>query len=145
MEYVPVLACDVVAGYVMYWHGEWWTVKNNYCHPQSCYAKMSLTNDDFAREHGRNATMATCKTIGKNQMVLILTEEAVSTDFIEKARAASKCLNTALYELSNILELPERVRVGDSMVFIDRKVVEGAARRNITAIVTELSNYCKKV
>lgn len=152
MEHTPILACDVVAGHVMYWHGEWWAVKNNYCHPKSCYAKMGLTNDDFAREHGRNSVMATCKTIGKNQMVQILTERAVNevkanTTYLSLCSSVELMakLKVLIEEYNDALDLPERVKLANSNFAIDSALIKRQSHEAMMAVFNQLKNTITKI
>lgn len=138
-------ARDIVAGNVIFHGDEWWFVKNNYCHPNSCYAKMSLTNDALAKKYGRNAVYATCKTIGKNDLIIVMSESAVSKEMISKCFEEGNLLDGKLHELSNIFELPELVSVGGSALTVDRKVLEDICRKEIKASVERLRNYANKV
>lgn len=152
MNSTPVLACEVVAGQVMYWHGEWWQVKQNYCHPKSCYAKMSLVNDDFAKEHGRNSTMYTSKSIGKRDTVMVYTEEYMELRKAETTQV-SLCsaidliakLKTEIEQYSSSNDLPETVDIVQGGFSMDSAVVKRLCHEKMMATFSRLKNVLQAI
>lgn len=152
MNSIPVLACEVVAGQVIHWRGEWWEVKQNYCHPQSCYAKMSLTNEDFAKEYGRNSSMYTSKLIGKRETVMVYTEEYMELRKAETTHV-SLCdavefltaLKIEIEQYASSLDLPETVNIVQGGFQMDSAVVKRVHHEKMMATFNKLKNVMQAI
>lgn len=147
MNSISVQAFEVKEGQTMYWHGEWWQVKKNYCHPNSCYAKMSLVNEGFAKEHGRNATMYTSKTIGIRSTITVLAEEGEQLRKAETTHV-SLCdaidlmakLKVNMESYAEVLNLPETVTIAQGGFPLDSAVVKRVCHEQMMATFNQLKN-----
>lgn len=147
MKSNTVLAFSIKEGQTIFWHGEWWQVKQNYCHPKSCYAKMSLVNEGFAKEHGRNATMYTSKAIGLRDLVTVLTEEG---EELRKAETTHVSLCDAIDLMAKLkvnmesyaecLNLPEFVTIAQGGFPLDSAVVKRVCHEQMMATFNQLKN-----
>lgn len=140
MREIMVEACDLYLGDVFYFNNGWVTVLHSYCHPNSCYNKLNVSQPD--------STIPLAIKLSKNLKVRMQSRETILVLKVQNALEQSKVVTNRLDQLYSIMEYEAdadgKVSLGTSLK-VDKNVLVKTARADLTAEASKLAELIKKM